>query len=320
MKIGFIGCGNIAHFHADVLIALDVNIIAVSAREDSKKIGPFCEKYNITKHYSDWRIMVAKENLDALWVMTTWNQMDDLLLPLIESELPLFLEKPIALSSALIKKAIEMHKKTKQYIQVGFNRRFYPFMEEIKNIVTSGDLRSVIVEIPESNDLSDRDFASNLWLINSAHVVDLLMFHLGPIEVKYTRPSIDRNNNIISSFNAMLETEQHIPIHLSAEWNTANNFGITFFVNQEKISLKPLEIAIIYEGFDVIEPSFDIPVRQYKPKIYNQFYCDGQYKPGFYEQAKYFVNNVGSHKLLNKHADLQACLDSTILIEEMLCK
>jgi predicted dehydrogenase len=320
MKIGFIGCGNIAHFHADVLIALDVNIIAVSARENSKKIGPFCEKYNITKHYSDWRIMIEKENLDALWVMTTWNQMDDLLLPLIETGLPLFLEKPIALSSVLIKKAIEVHKNTNQYIQVGFNRRFYPFMDEIKTIITSGELRSVLVEIPESTDLNDHDFATNLWLINSAHVIDLLMFHLGAIDIKYTSKSRTGKSNIASSFNAMLETEQGVPVHLSAEWNTSNNFGITFYVNNQRISLKPLEIATIYEGFDVIEPSIDIPVRQYKPMKYKEFFCDGEYKPGFFEQAKYFVNNVGSHKLLNKHADLQACLDSTILIEEMLCK
>jgi predicted dehydrogenase len=317
MNIGFIGCGNIAHFHADVLNALDVNIIAVSARKNSKKIGPFCEKYNIKKHYSDWHIMMEKENLDALWVMTTWNKMDDLLLPLIETGLPLFLEKPIALSSVLIKKAIEVHKNTNQYIQVGFNRRFYPFMDEIKTIVASGGLRSVFVEIPESNDLIDPAFAANLWLINSAHVIDLLMFHLGVLEIKYTSQSNEGENDIVTSFNSMLENEQSIPVHLSAEWNTANNFGITFYVNSQRIALKPLEIATIYEGFDVIEPSIDIPVRQYQPKKYKEFYCDGQYKPGFYEQAEYFMKNVRANKLLNKHADLHACLDSTMLIEKI---
>jgi predicted dehydrogenase len=317
MNIGFIGCGNIAHFHADVLNALDVNLVAVSARENSKHIELFCKKYSVKKKYTDWRIMMKKENLDALWVMATWNQMDDLLLPLIRTGLPLFLEKPIALSSALIKKAIKVHKNTDQYIQVGFNRRFYPFMDEIKTIITSGALRSVLVEIPETTDKNDHDFSTNLWLINSAHVIDLLMFHLGAIEIKYTSKSRIGKSNIASSFNAMLENKQHIPVLLSAEWNTSNNFGITFYVNSQRICLKPLEIATIYEGFDVIEPSIDIPVRQYKPKKYKDFCCDAKYKPGFFEQAEYFKQNFREKTTPKKHADLESCLNSTMLIEKL---
>ena len=317
MNIGFIGCGNIAHSHADVLKSLGINISAVSARKKSPNIGPFSEKYNIQSQYIQWQEMVKNEELDALWVVASWDQIDAMLIPLIETGTPLFLEKPIALSSDRIEDAIEVHNRTKQYIQVGYNRKFYPFMNELKSIIEDGELRSVLMEIPESVDLNHIDSANNLWVINSSHIIDLLIYFVGPINLKYKNNQILKENNIPSSFNAVLETEQGKPIHISAEWNTSNNFGLTFAVDDKRIVLKPLEIASIYEGFNVIEPSGTLPVRQYIPKKSAEYFCDGKFKPGFYEQAEYFLNQLNSNNFNNKHSDLLECLTTTKLIENL---
>ena len=96
--------------------------------------------------------MIRKESLDVLWVMASWDQMDSLLIPLIKTGIPLFLEKPIAVSSKKIREAIHTQLLTNQYIQVGYNRRFYSFIEKIKSIISKGELRSVLVEIPESDE------------------------------------------------------------------------------------------------------------------------------------------------------------------------
>jgi predicted dehydrogenase len=306
LNIGFIGCGNIAHFHADVLKALGVNISAVSARENSPNISQFSKKYKIQKQYADWRKMVDNEALDALWAVPSWTQLDTMLIPLIETGVPLFLEKPVALSSAKIREAIDLHAGIKQYIQVGYNRRFYPFMDEIKSYIETGNLRSVIVEIPESVNLADAALAKNLWVMNSSHIIDLLLLLLGPLDVKYKNHKIMADHELPTSFNAVLETKHRIPVHLSAEWNTANNFGITFFVDAKKITLKPLEIAVVYEGFDVLEPTKKTPVRQYIPKKIKELFCDGEFKPGFYEQAKFFINNYTSTSNNNCHSDLES--------------
>jgi predicted dehydrogenase len=317
MQIGFIGCGNISHFHADVLMKLNQNIVAVAAKKNSPNIIPFSDKYFIKKKYYNWHEMVDNENLDALWVVASWNQIDSLLIPLIETGLPLFLEKPVALSSGKILKAIEIHKKSGQYIQVGYNRRFYSFIDKIKLILEKGELRSIWVEIPESIEFSNVEIANNLWLINSSHVIDLLMYLVGPLNIKYKKTNILTGNDIPSSFNAILETEQNVPIHLSAEWNAANNFGITFFVDNKRIVLKPLEMVTIYEGFDIIEPTGPLPIRQYKPKIVKKYFCNGKFKPGLYEQAEYFFKQLNSNNFNNKHSDLQTCLLTTKLIENL---
>ena len=317
MNLGFIGCGHIAHFHADVLNELDVNIIAVSARENSPNMASFSKKYGIRSQYSDWQLMVKNEDLDALWVMASWDQVDELLIPLIETGLPLFLEKPVALSSEKIQEAIEVHQKSKQFIQVGYNRRFYPFMDEIKSIIETGELRSVLIEIPESIDLANVELTQNLWLINSSHVIDLLIYLAGRLTIKYKNNKSRNNSKIISSYNAILETEKGLPVHLSAEWNTANNFGITFFVDDKSIVLKPLEITRIYEGFNIIDPTKTNPLRQYKPKKIEEYFCDGKFKPGFYEQAEYFFKQLNSNNFKSIHSDLKGCLITTKLIENL---
>ncbi len=250
--------------------------------------------------------MVDNEALDALWVMPSWSQLDTMLIPLIKTGVPLFMEKPVALSSARIREAINIHSGIKQYIQAGYNRRFYPFMDEIKSFIENGELRSVIVEIPESVNLADTELAKNLWVMNSSHIIDLLLLLLGPLDVKYKNHKKVADHKLPTSFNAILETKERVTVHLSAEWNTANNFGITFFVDTKRITLKPLEKAVIYEGFEVLEPTNNNPVKQYNPKIIMEFFCDGLFKPGFYEQAEFFLNNYISPINNNHHSDLES--------------
>ena len=318
MNVGFIGCGSIAHFHADVLKELDANILAVSARENSPNLNIFAKKFSLENRYTNWETMVEKESLDVLWVMASWDQMDSLLVPLIQTGIPLFLEKPIALCSKRIRDAIKIHAGINQYIQVGYNRRFYPFVEKIKSVISNGELRSVLVEIPESINLNNKKLVSKLWLVNSSHVIDLLAYIIGPSTVKYKKHKSLSGNPYPSSFNAILETDNGIPVHLIAEWNSSNNFGITFFVDNKRIVLKPLERAVVYEGYDLTEPTKAHPIKQYNPKLLNSYDCDHRFKPGFYEQLKYFIDNYKLPDGASKHADLNQCLLTTSSIEKIL--
>jgi len=315
MNVGFIGCGRIAHFHADVLKELDVNILAVSARDNSPSLISFAEKFDIENKYTNWETMVERESLDVLWVMASWNKMDSLLIPLIKTRIPLFLEKPIALSSKRIRDAIKIHAGINQYIQVGYNRRFYPFVEKMKSIILNGELRSVLVEIPESINLNNKKLVSKLWFVNSSHILDLLYYFVGPMTIKYKSLN---NYPFPTSFHAIMETINHTPVHLISEWNTSGNLGITFYVDNKQIVIKPLEKVKVFQGYDLIEASDNYPINQYQPKVTAEYDCGSSFKPGFYEQLNYFLDNYKPSNKKIKHADLNQCLYLTLLIEKLL--
>ena len=52
-------------------------------------------------------------------------------------------------------------------------------------------------------------------------------------------------------------------------------------------------------------------------KIY-EYFSEGEFKPGFYEQAEYFINNIISARPLVKHADLKTCFIKSKIIESIL--
>ena len=59
-----------------------------------------------------------------------------------------------------------------------------------------------------------------------------------------------------------------------------------------RVQLRPLESCGIFQGFDVVEPTPDRPVREYRPRLIDQRTCqapDGRFKPGFLRQALHFL-------------------------------
>ena len=65
------------------------------------------------------------------------------------------------------------------------------------------------------------------------------------------------------------------------------------FLENRIYELKPIEFLNVYEGFDVLEPNEEVPVRRYNPrKIYTRYAAskNNSFKPGFYNQAKNFLD------------------------------
>ena len=88
-------------------------------------------------------------------------------------------------------------------------------------------------------------------------------------------------------------TKNNIPIHLISNWNTPSNFEILINFDKTIIKLSPLEFGYLYDGFDIIEPTDDNPIRQYNPKLIKEYKCskeDDSFKPGFLYQHKYFLD------------------------------
>jgi len=295
LRVGFIGCGEIASYHADVLIALGCSIQAVAARAGSKNIDKFLSRYKNVAAYDSWSDMVAEQDLDALWVVASWNAIDDLLLPVLECDLPIFFEKPVALSSAKLEMALRIVGKKSNYIQVGYNRRFYSHIPTVRNYLKSHQPRSVLLEIPEVEPPETDPLSKYILYQNSCHAIDLLYHLIGEFEIEHLVVQNSYGSSTSNTFNGMFLSIDSIPINFISNWNVPSNTNITFYCEDSVLKLSPLEIASIYSGLEVIEPTVAMPLRKYNPVISEQFLGvtkSDRYKPGFLEQAKCFIDNV----------------------------
>jgi predicted dehydrogenase len=321
LRVGLIGCGSIAYFHVDVLRAIGISLQAVCSSPASTRVAEFSEEYAIPHVYKTWQQMMDEESLDAVFVLAPWDVIDGMLLPLLKYKMPIFFEKPVALAPERIEKAINTYPSMINKVQIGYNRRFYDFIPAIKELLANRLIKAIEVHIPESSEgISNEKLVNHLFLQNSSHVIDLLLYLLdfptiSPVEI---------NRHISSKgqaggYSGMLMSDGNIPVHLIASWNSPSNFGLKFHSDGSLVELLPIETARIYDGFEIIEPTRDNPIRIYKPHVSQEFFIDplsARYKPGFLKQTLNFVETCILGTRSNIHG---ANLPSTLKVTE-LCR
>jgi hypothetical protein len=180
-------------------------------------------------------------------------------------------------------------------------------------------IKTIEVHIPESSGGNiDQKLVNHLFLQNSSHVIDLLLFLLdfpavSPMQI---RRHID-SRGLASGYNGLLLIEEKIPVHLIASWNSPSNFGIKFHSDGSMIELVPIETARIYDGFQIEEPTPENPIRKYKPHVSREFFMDplsARYKPGFLKQTVNFVETC----ILEARPNIQgANLPSALKVTEL---
>jgi len=294
-KVHFIGCGSIAHFHADVLKHIGADITALSYRNNFEKAETFANKYGISRIYNDWHEMINKSEFDFLWVMPSWDQIDIMFEEIVETGIPAFFEKPLALSSEKTARILEKHpiEYFNRY-QVGYNRRYYKVVNELKDFLKSEKIVAVHINMPEPITGIDEDLLRYRLIQNSAHMVDLLFYLLGSYETSkqnFIRLFPEKSRN---DFIGTLKLNG-IPINFTSVWNSPQNYCMKIYTESEKVyQLSPFEALNVFEGFDVIDPTYEKPIRRYLPKVkFSGFeISENKFKPGFLEQAKDFIENT----------------------------
>lgn len=295
IKFGFIGCGKISEFHADVIRALHHRIAGVSARRGSKNIKDFAERYGIANQYFDRNEMIEKEKPDALVVAVSWDQTERIIEDIIHSGIPCLVEKPVALSSSALQKIINNTEPFHNRVMVGYNRRFYDFIPVLKEALDEKELISIELNFPDTAErlieLKSQKIAKHILVYMTSHWIDLLLYLIGDVKVEWMTKKSNKQKTYFEAYNGiLLSVRYNAPVHLQANFNASSNISITFNFRDSIYKLCPLEILTVYKGMTLIEPSHENPIRRYIPRIENTYNVDTAFKPGFYNQMKYFID------------------------------
>jgi len=143
LRVGIIGIGWYAG--TDLIPKLRetgrVEIVAI-ARRNAERLALAQQALNVREAYTDWQEMLEKSALDAVVVCTPPNVHTEPALAALERGLHVFVEKPMALTSADAQRLVEAAS-TDRTVMVGYNARGMGSWRTIKRLLGAGAIGTV---------------------------------------------------------------------------------------------------------------------------------------------------------------------------------
>ncbi len=157
----FIGFGKQALEYARVMAYYKISIEGVCVRnlnKDQKKIN----KYKIKNCYIDIKKALHDKKFNCVFVFLPWNVIEKKILKIIKlTKKPIFVEKPIALSSQKLSQICKISNKFNKKIFVLYNRRYFQSIEFLKNKIKNKKPLFKIF-IPEKKNFLIKNFDNKL--------------------------------------------------------------------------------------------------------------------------------------------------------------
>jgi predicted dehydrogenase len=184
-------------------------------------------------------------------------------------------------------------------ISILMNRRYYYWVNYIRDIIDSGKIVKVVACIPEKS--------IDALITQSIHVIDLLWYLTGAFQ------SATKVGSTSPTF--ILSTDKDIPLVINMNYGSHENFSLRFYGDDGVIyEAKPLESFSITEGMEVREPDDDIPVRTYRPISHPLLYTPTSHKPGLDELVDDLIQNSPTRlPTLLEHRDVHAWMEGNML-------
>lgn len=201
MRIGFIGTGNIALSHLKGLSSIpEAEIVALCdsapgrAEEVAKTYGG--------KAYTDYRDMLEKEDLKAVFVVVPTFARGTMEQDIASAGIHMLVEKPLGLSMDGVLRKQEAIAKAGVINAVGYCCRYQAHMDRVREWVAGG-INPVVAEAHMWSPTSvrgwflDESLSGGHLVDGATHMVDQLRYVLGDVEEVYAyRTHIAKPNHI----------------------------------------------------------------------------------------------------------------------------
>ncbi len=144
LRIGVIGLGWFGEIHCETLVGIpNIELAALCTRKPDR-LAELAKKFNVKKTYTDYREMLADKTIDAVSIVTMWDQHTDPAIAALEAGKHVFLEKPMASTVADCNRIIAASKKAKGILQIGHICRFNPRYRMAKQAVEEGRIGKIV--------------------------------------------------------------------------------------------------------------------------------------------------------------------------------
>lgn len=241
-KIGVIGLGNIAQkAYLPVMATLqDQYEWHLTTRNEAK--GEMLEQKYGFKHFHQTLDELIAEKPLAVFVHTPTKTHYEIIKRLLNSKINVYVDKPISENLAEVKELYTLATKNNLLLTCGFNRRFAPFDQELKQI---SDKRTIVSEKIREDALQPVGYAIFDLMIHSVDTAVYLMDE--PIET-FNNFLVTRDGNLEQTTVQGLKTRQVVTnLNLLQTYQTG---GVT------QASRPDWENTLVTRGFDPIIRAF----------------------------------------------------------------
>jgi myo-inositol 2-dehydrogenase/D-chiro-inositol 1-dehydrogenase len=196
VKIAVIGTGRMGSVHVRNIVRLipEADLVAICdiRLEVAKAVADGLDIPRVVKDYHE---LLDDKDIEAILISTSTNTHAFIMKDVASAGKHIFCEKPLALGLEEIDGALSEVAKAGVKLQVGFNRRFDKSFQQVRAIVTSGEIgRPCILRItdrdPEVPALEFLRVSGGMFLDQTIHDFDMARFQVGEIDEVYAIGSV----------------------------------------------------------------------------------------------------------------------------------
>lgn len=312
-----IGTGPIGIEYANILKSLDQNVIAVGRSETSCNI--FFTQTGIravSGGFQEWQTHNERVQLDETIIAVSENELGSVALQCLKSGIKkIFIEKPGGSTFDEIRKVGTFANEKRAQVFIGYNRRQYASVQMCKKMIQEdGGVTSFNFEFTEwghvISDLAKAPGVKEEWFLhNSTHVIDLA-FYLGgyPLHMNtFVKGSLPWHKNA-AIFAGAGESTLGALFSYQANWAAPGRWGVEILTAKHRLILRPLEKLQIQNIGSV--GITEVPIDDE---------WDKQFKPGFYQQTKYFIEEQ-YEKLCSIEEQVEHCSTFEAMLQNSIKK
>lgn len=281
---GIVGCGYMSMEYCKVLSSRGITPHVYSRNTTSSNVKTF------EKIYPGIVVKQLEENTNAIsnWIVCTNIESHVRVCSNLKGRI--YCEKPYAHNT---------NYEVSKDVIILMNRRYYYWVEFIKNIIDKGRIVKIVASIPEKS--------VDALITQSIHVIDLLWYLAGPFQ------AATKIGNMSPTY--VLSTDNDIPLVINMNYGSHENFSLTLYGHDGVVyEARPLEFFSFTKGMEVHEPDEDTPIRTYRPIRSPLPYTSTQHKPGLEELVDDIIGNSSTRlPTLREHHHIHSWMERYML-------
>ena len=144
LRMGVIGLGWFGEIHCETIAGIPNIELAALCTRKPERLSQQAAKFGVQKTYADYRDMLADPEIDAVSIVTMWDQHTEPAIAALQAGKHVFLEKPMASTVADCNLIIAASKSARGILQIGHICRFNPRYRMAKQSIDAGKIGKIV--------------------------------------------------------------------------------------------------------------------------------------------------------------------------------